>query len=198
VATYGWANHVDYLKVVSFLSEHGETYYPNQSVNGLLNRIMGIAEPSQYRNLDFLAGQFPPLNPLVYGATLISSLAILAKALLRRGTASDSDRILDFSLMALSCTMASPIAWEHHYGVLLPIFAVLVAAATPGALWVAWLAAAYSLTSVYIPATMLLAQSPLNFLQSYLLFGALIILALLHLRPWTRQQISAAPRASTA
>ena len=31
---------------------------------------------------------------------------------------------------------------------------------------------------------MLLAPTPLNFAQSYLLFAALIVLALLHWRPW--------------
>ena len=29
-----------------------------------------------------------------------------------------------FCLMALVATMASPIAWEHHYGIALPIFVV--------------------------------------------------------------------------
>ena len=78
--------------------------------------------------------------------------------------------------MALSCTMASPIAWEHHYGILLPIFAVLVVAVEPKPLPLGLLAAAYALASVYIPATMLLAPTPFNFAQSYLLFAALIVL----------------------
>ena len=46
---------------------------PNHSINGLLNRIMGIADPEQYKNLEFVAGQFPPFNPWVYGLTLSSS-----------------------------------------------------------------------------------------------------------------------------
>ena len=131
VLVFGFANHIDYLRVVSFLGERGEAYYPNHSINGLLNRIMGIADPAQYKNLEFVAGQFPPFNPWVYGVTLASSIAILAGALLHRSTTGDPARLYDFCLMALSCTMASPIAWEHHYGILLPIFAVLVVAVAP-------------------------------------------------------------------
>jgi hypothetical protein len=51
-------------------------------------------------------------------------------------------------------------------------------------LWLGLLAVSYALASVYIPATMLLAPTPFNFAQSYLLFAALIVLALLHWRPW--------------
>jgi alpha-1,2-mannosyltransferase len=38
-ALFGIENHFDYLPVLSFLSHHGEAYYPNQSINGLLNRF---------------------------------------------------------------------------------------------------------------------------------------------------------------
>ena len=191
VLVFGFANHTDYFRVVSFLSERGEAYYPNHSINGLLNRIMGIFDPTQYRNLEFVAGQFPPFNPLVYGGTLLSSLAILAAALFNRSTRGDSGRLIDFSLMALSCTMASPIAWEHHYGILLPIFAVLVVLVARRPLWLGLLAVSYALASVYIPATMLLAPTPFNFAQSYLLFAALIVLALLHWRPWAVDEAQA-------
>ncbi len=153
VLVFGFANHIDYLRVVSFLGERGEAYYPNHSINGLLNRIMSIADPEQYKNLEFVAGHFPPFNPWVYGLTVSSSAAILAAALLHRSTTGDPARLYDFCLMALSCTMASPIAWEHHYGILLPIFAVLVVAVAPKPLPLGLLAAAYALASVYIPAT---------------------------------------------
>jgi len=190
VLAFGFANHIDYLRVVSFLGERGEAYYPNHSINGLLNRIMGIANPEQYKNLEFIAGQFPPFNAWVYGIALTSSIAILAGALLHRSTTRDPVRLYDFCLMALSCTMASPIAWEHHYGILLPICAVLVVAVEPKPLPLGLLAAAYALASVYIPATMLLAPTPLNFAQSYLLFAALIVLGLLHWRPWADAEVS--------
>jgi alpha-1,2-mannosyltransferase len=186
VLVFGLANHIDYVRVISFLSQRGEAYYPNHSVNGMLNRIMSIADPTEYRNLEFIAGQFPPFNAWVYGCTLVSSIALLAAALLHHSTRGDSGRLFDFCVLALSCTMASPIAWEHHYGILLPICAVLVVAVAgaPRPVWIALLAIAYALASVYIPATMLLAPTPFNFLQSYLLFAALIVLVMLHWRPW--------------
>ena len=191
VLVFGFANHIDYLRVVSFLGERGEAYYPNHSINGLLNRVMGLYDPEQYSILEFIAGQFPPFNPWIYGLTVTSSIVILAAALAHRSTVGDPDRLYDVCLMALSCTVASPIAWEHHYGILLPIFAVLVVAVEPKPLALGLLAAAYALASVYIPATMLLAPTPFNFAQSYLLFAAFIVLALLHWRPWVAAETHA-------
>jgi hypothetical protein len=181
VAAFGWANHVDYLRVLSFLSQRGEAYFPNQSVNGLLNRLMGVGNPLLYVNLELKAGQFPPFNPWVYGGTLATSAALLLSAIWRRG--GNDDRVWDFSRMAVSCTMASPIAWEHHYGVLLPVFAVAFAASVGNRSRIGWLAVSYVLISNFIPATNLLAPSFLNVLQSHLLAGAVILLIILHRHP---------------
>src|SRR5262249_56311478 len=63
VAVYGLANHLDYLRVLSFLSQHGETYYPNQSVNGILNRFMSISSPEAFVSLDLPPRHFPPFPP---------------------------------------------------------------------------------------------------------------------------------------
>ena len=75
--------------------------------------------------------------------------------------------------------MASPIAWEHHYGITLPIFAVLLAGSLGNRRRLAWLAASYVLVSTFVSATNLLAATPLNLLQSSLFAGAIILLALL-------------------
>jgi len=182
VAMFGVANHVDYLRVLSFLSQHGEAYFPNQSVNGLLNRLMSIADPQLFVSLDLPAGKFPPFTPWIYGVTLISSMALLIAALLRRRGASDRDGVIDFSIIALSCTMASPIAWEHHYGITLPIYAVLLAGAIGDRSRLAWLAASYVLVSTFVPVTNLLAANVLNIFQSLLFAGAIILLVLLHRR----------------
>lgn len=183
LAAFGWQNHIDYLRVLSFLSERGESYYPNQSVNGLLNRLMGIAEPQIYNNDFWRDGHFPPFTPLVYAGTLASSLVILGAALLRRRRANDPGRVLDFCTMVLSLTIASPIAWEHHYGVLLPIMAVLLASVLGDRARTAWLAACYVLAANLFIAANALAPSMLNVAQSYLFVAALGVLALLHLRP---------------
>jgi hypothetical protein len=179
VAVYGLANHVDYLRVLSFLSQHGEAYYPNQSVNGVLNRLMSIFDPVAYVSLDLPAGQFPPFTPWVWASTLASSLALLLFALLRPLQQGIGDRVIDLALMAVACTMASPIAWEHHYGVTLPIYAVLLAACLGDRGRLMWLGVSYVLVSTYVPATNLLAGSPLNLLQSTLFAGAIILFVLL-------------------
>jgi alpha-1,2-mannosyltransferase len=203
ITLYGWANHVDYLRVLSFLSQHGETYYPNQSFNGLLNRVMSVFDPVVYKNLDFFDGDFPPFNPWIYGATLVTSSVMLAAALLRTGTVGDPDRKLDFCIMGLSATMASPIAWEHHYGIILPVFAILLAAAIGHPRRLLWLGISYVLISNYIPATQLLAPTLWNVAQSYVFLAALVVLVMLHGNRPGWQMIGASaktpsPKAATA
>jgi alpha-1,2-mannosyltransferase len=179
VAVFGVANHLDYLRVLSFLSERGEVFYPNHSVNGLLNRLMALKAPQDYVILEFENGKFAPYAPAVYWGTVVSSAIILGAALLHRRTNSGSGRLLDFATMGLSLTIASPIAWEHHYGLLLPIFALLAARLCRSAS-LASLACVYALAATYIQAAQLLAQTPFNPLQSYLLFAGLAVLVALH------------------
>jgi alpha-1,2-mannosyltransferase len=85
--------------------------------------------------------------------------------------------------MAVSATVASPIAWEHHYGVLFPVFAVLLVGALSSRAQLPWLIVSYVLASNYFIATQLLAPTFWNVIQSYLLFATWILLVLLHLRP---------------
>jgi len=188
IAAFGWADHIDYLRALSYMSQHGEGYYPNQSVNGLLNRLMSVAEPQLYANLEFIPDRFPPFNPWVYGGTMVAAAVILLAALVlprlreREGTGGDST--IDFCIMAVSATIASPIAWEHHYGILLPVFAVLLAGAPTGrGWWLFWFTLSYVLASTFIPAANLLAPTVLNVAQSYLFAGAVIVLALLYAQP---------------
>lgn len=180
VSVFGWANHLDYLRVLSFLSERGESYYPNQSVNGLLNRLMSIADPHAYNNVVWREAHFPPFTPWIYYATLVTSVAILLAALARRHRAGDPGRVRDFCTMLVSLTIASPIAWEHHYGVLLPVYMLMAVAFVGDSRRFAWLVLSYTLVANYVPATNLLAPGVFNVAQSHLFFGALLLLALLH------------------
>jgi hypothetical protein len=176
IAVFGLADNLNYLNAISFLSQHGEAYYPNQSVNGILNRIMGLWEPQLYNNLEWRENSFPPYTSFVYIATVLTSIAILGLAFF----VSTKDRVIDFCIMAISITIASPIAWEHHYGLLLPIFVVAFATWANDAKALAWLAGSYVLTSNYWAITKALAATPLNFVQSYLFAGALMLLVLLY------------------
>jgi hypothetical protein len=180
IMAYGLANHVDYLRVLFFLAERGETFYPNQSINGLLNRVMVLIDPASWSSLEFNDNGFPPFSPLVYGGTLAASIVLLSGALFRRGNAGDPDRTFDFCTMALSITIASPIAWEHHYGTIFPIFAVLLAGVVGDRRRLILLMVSYVLISNFIPVTNLLAATVFNVAQSYLLAAAIVVLLLLH------------------
>jgi len=184
ITRFGWANHLDYLSVVSFMSERGEAYYANHAVNGLLNRFIGRSAPELYYNTDF--GGFPPYNGWVYWPTLLTSGAIVLASLLRRSDR--SHRLVSFCLVSASVTIASPIAWEHHFAIFLPVYVVAYAALAQSRGKLLCLAASYLLIASHIAAARLLAPTLFNILQSYMLFGSLILLALLHaLLPWRPQ-----------
>jgi hypothetical protein len=178
---YGLDHNLNYLDVLSYVSRHGEAYYPNQSVNGLLNRLLDNGN-----NAEFLPGEFPPFNGVVYVGTIVTSLLIVAAAILWRTNEADKDSTIDLLIAGLSFTIASPVAWEHHYGLLMPVFAVLLPALLGHPVLGRWslpvLGLAYMLTANFYNVAQKFAGRPLlTPVQSYLLFGALIVLALLYL-----------------
>lgn len=180
ITQFGWANHIDYLDALSFMSGHGEAFYPNQSVNGLMNRLWSIEHPDLYNNLDWRDRYFPPYNRWVYGTTLTSSALLLIAAFFHPRARADTR---GWCIVLLSATMASPIAWEHHYGILLPLYAILLPTILGNGAprkTVVVLGATYVVTSNFFPAANLLAATPFNFLQSYLFVGALTVLLLLY------------------
>lgn len=179
IAVYGIANHLDYLRVLRALSESGELYYPNQSINGLLNRLLGLSDPAIYRNTDFSSR--PPSSAWLQAATVLAGLMFVSLATFMRQPDSEPGRARDFAIMGLCLTLASPVAWEHHYGITLPMFALLLGSGN--ARHVAWLSASYLLIGTYFPVTSLLAATPFNPAQSTLLIGALMLLVLLE-RSW--------------
>jgi hypothetical protein len=177
---YGIENNFDYLNVLSYISRRGEAYYPNQTVNGLLNRLLDNGD-----NVDFRATDFPPFHPVVYVGTLVSSIAIVGAALFWRPGEHARAGVLDLLVAALSFTIASPVAWEHHYGILMPMFAVLLPALIRWSVLGKWtlpvLAVAYVLSATYFDVAQEVAATPLlTPLQSYLFAGALIVLGLLY------------------
>ena len=178
ISMYGVGNFLDYFSVLSFLGRHGESYYPNQSVNGLLHRLFFNGE-----NLEWQANVFPPYHPIVHWMTLASSAFILATAMLWRRNKTPGT--LDLALIILSLTMASPIAWDHHYGVLLPILAVSLPAVLVLRAFGTW-TAAYVWIAVFLVSQKLdeltkwSASTWLNPLQSYLFFGSLMILLMIY------------------
>lgn len=178
LALFGLHNHIAYLDVLSYLSKHGEAFYPNNSVNGLLNRALGNGN-----NMIWDGASFAPYHPLVAAATLISSIGLLLIALwpgIRKGERKAN--VVDLALLGVCATLASPIAWEHHYGVALPAFGVALIMLAQDPLRrraLIWLTVAWALATNFLPNVNYLSDSVLNVLQSYLLFGGLILVALL-------------------
>jgi alpha-1,2-mannosyltransferase len=175
IALFGWGPHVEYLEVLRYIAARGETFFPNQSVNGLMNRLLHNGDSAVWME------HFPEANATVFAATTLSSALLIAGGLLaarRRGAG-----LAGFALMGLTATMASPIAWDHHYGVLLPVFAYLFTAlrARPpfGRATQALLAICYFLSSHCFYVARRLEHSAWGFTQSYLLLGAIMAYVLL-------------------
>lgn len=197
IAFYGLPNVLDYIPVVSFLGQHGESYFINQSVNGLVNRLLFNGVNLEGAGRIWSGTDLPPFHPTVYLATTLSSALLLGLALFWR--VRKQPTAVDLSLVMLSLTMASPIAWDHHYGVLLLIFALLFpvalrlqpfGAATPALLWLAFLLSSES----FVGVTNLLAGTTWNVLQSYQFFGAVLVLGLLYRLSWQEQRSRAGMR----
>ena len=179
IAAYSLADNLDYLHALRTMGGRGEAFYPNQSVNGVLNRLLGNGD-----SLKFDRSAFAPFHPIVAVGTVAffavcMSLAIWIPARLRA-----AGRTGDFAIALLTITMTSPIAWTHHYGVLLPILAATapsMLAGKPLGRWTgAVLAACYVLASQSIPFTNRLAGTPFGILQSYLFVSSLVILAMIY------------------
>jgi hypothetical protein len=170
VLLFGLQNNIGYLEVLSYISRHGEAHLSNHSVNGLLHRLVGDDDGLIWRN-----DAFSPYHPVVYAGTLVTSAAILLVGLWP----------LQFELAALAFTMASPLAWEPHYGVLAPIFATLFCfvLAMPDrrkrGIWLLGLAITFVVSANHWAFVGLFAHTPLLVLQSYLLFAGLGVMAML-------------------
>ncbi len=178
VAFFGVANHLDYFRFLSFIGHFGEAYFPNQSFNGLLNRLL-----ENGNNTYWTAAAYPPYRPVVFYGTLLTSAVIFGLAVPWRKRVTDYGGIFEFSLIALAATMCSPIAWEHYYGILLPVFALLFGTYISGKCadraGFLLLVAAYVLIANNLGILNLFSRPPGNIVQSYTLFGGLLLIVLL-------------------
>jgi hypothetical protein len=183
VARFGLHDHARYLDVLWTISSRGEAYWTNQSVNGLLHRLLGNGDP-----VDFSSGAFPPYHPVVHAATIIAAVVILMLALWPSRRRQSGGDPVDLSVVLVAATIASPVAWEHHYGVLLPVFAM----ATPALIQRRPLGAAtgplYALSfvaaaNVFVLPGRFFVHPALGLLASHVFFaGALLFALLLALR----------------
>jgi hypothetical protein len=181
LALYGWQNHVDYARALSYIGAHGEGYYPNQSIRGFLNRLLHNGN-----NLRWVADNYPPDNAVVRWGTSATSLLLLGLALGCGWKNRERLSLLPYLIMLLSITIASPIAWEHTYGFTFAIFVLLWLALFEGetgkkGFWIAVVSVGYLLSSHFLYfLNTAFAETPWNFVQSYLLLGELILLAVMY------------------
>lgn len=173
-AVYGLSDTLDYLTVLRHLSQRGESYVGNQSVNGLLNRLVG-------HDL-MLERELPPFHPLVYGGTVVTSVILMGLSLF--GPIRVKGQPIDLFIASLTSVLAAPVAWRHHYSILLPVFGMLFVSAVRRPVWGRWtlpyLCACYAAIGIYQGTLHGLKDSWLNVLQSYTLFGGLGLLLYLY------------------
>ena len=191
VLRYGLHNHLGYLEVLRFISRHGESFYGNNSVNGVMNRWLANGG-----NLVWAGDQFAPYNPVVYAVTAAAGAAFIMLPLAVRPDQADPAGLLPhFCLSTLCFILASPIAWEHHYGVLPGMFIVAAGtamASPPGRarrmsatiLAAAWLLCASKLDMLVNR----LSDTVLNPLQATHFAGALMLLIVLSWQIRSRKQ----------
>jgi hypothetical protein len=175
VAVFGWHNNLDYVGVLASLSHKAQSHYANQSMFGTLNRMIFNGE-----NLGYTPHLYTPYVAWVYRTTVITSLVLVGGVLLfpwgrLRGSTGD------IAAMGLASVAASPMAWEHHYGIVLGIFAWFWFAYGCWEIKRPWLwGLSFFLCCNFLAATNLLAEKRgWNVLQSYMYFGALLLIVLL-------------------
>jgi alpha-1,2-mannosyltransferase len=175
---FGPKSYFDYLDVLKILSLHGESYWPNQSVNGLLHKFLHVGE-----SIRWLGHVLPPIHPGIYACTVLSSAVLLAVTLLAPVGRRWAGSPLDLAIVIAGSTMASPIAWEHHYGAFFPIFALAVPLFISSRSGCILLLLSYTAVSVeWLRPDLLLKDSWVGLLTSHIFFGGLLLFALLVVR----------------
>ncbi len=181
LALYGWDNHIYYPEMLSYLSQHGEVFWDNTSVNGL---VTGLYHPDEVLIWNYHS--FPPYNPVTYALTMVSSVIIAGLALFINRSSATSGSLLSFQTAALSFTLASPIAWGHHYGGVIVMLAIVffeILRQTTGSstrnYLVGW-SVCLLLFSNYWNISEHLAETPFAILQNWRLFAVFGLLWMMY------------------
>jgi alpha-1,2-mannosyltransferase len=172
---FGWHNNLDYIRVLAGLSKKAQSHFANQSMFGTLNRMIGNGE-----NIGYTPLLYTPYVRWIYLTTVATALALLGTVLLfpwgkLHGTAADLGAI------GIVSVAASPMAWEHHYGVVVGVLAWVWFAygcwqeKRP---WLLGIAAALTVNA-WLGFNKLADFHGWNVLQSYIYIGALLLLFVL-------------------
>lgn len=172
---FGWNNNWDYLHVLAGLSRKAQSHFANQSMFGTLNRMIGNGE-----NLGYTPLVYTPYIRWIYVTTVATALLLVGAVLLfpwgkLRGSAGD------LGAMGLVSVAASPMAWEHHYGIVPGVLAwIWFAYGSEQAKrpWVLGLAAFLTMNAL-LGFNRLAPFHGWNVLQSYMYLGALLLVGVL-------------------
>lgn len=146
VALYGFQSLIDYVGVLQTLSRQSEAFFYNQSLAGILLRFR---DPELSIFLLPMGSPLPPYVGWIHQiSTVHTGLLILLALVIRSKTPGTAARLVDFCTIITVATVASPVAWNHHFGALFPVLvaiAPLIIAMPRGAvpltlLSLAWLA----------------------------------------------------------
>jgi alpha-1,2-mannosyltransferase len=180
IAIYGIGVHLEYLKLMSYLSSRGESYVDSHSINSMLNRAVFNGPNLEW---DGSHSQIRYIGWIHY-ATVLSSLCFIAVALVGKRKTSAAGSWLDYAVALLAISLASPVVYGPHLGftiALIMMAGLMLLRARPAPFWAVFgLALSYFLMANELKFTDALAETPFNFLQSYRLFGAIILLAILY------------------
>ena len=180
ILVFGWRNNLDYLHVLAGLSRKAQSHFANQSMFGTLNRAIGNGE-----NLGYTPLVYTPYIRWVYVTTVLTGLLLVSGVLLfpwgrLRGSAGD------LGAMGLVSVAASPMAWEHHYGIVCGVLAwawFAYGSAQAKRPWLLGLAALLTMNA-WLGLNRLAPFHGWNVLQSYLYGGALLLVAVLMRTAW--------------
>jgi hypothetical protein len=176
IMRFGLDAHVEYLGLLQWISSHGEVFWANQSTNGFVNRLVENGDPLQWQ-----ANAFAAYHPAVHRATLTAAgVLVLASLWPPRNT----DPRVDLAFAVLAATLAPPVAWEHHFGVAIPIFAVCLGSVIRHrplgrAAGVLYATSFLLMGSAFLRADILFASRWTGMAGSHLFVGGLVLFGLL-------------------
>jgi alpha-1,2-mannosyltransferase len=122
VVHFGWRNSLDYLAVLNYISHHGEALWANQSVNGVMNRVLGNGDAMSWNPT-----VYPPYRTAVYFVSTAFSLIAVLTGLFIPWRGGWPATTADFLFFGGVATIASPIVWEHHYSIFFFLLIYLLA-----------------------------------------------------------------------
>jgi hypothetical protein len=172
---FGLQNHLDYLRVLSYLSRHGESVWGNQTMNGLLNRLYGNGNANQWE-----PHEYAPYKASIYLLSTASSVLLLVWALWVPSRGRWANTTADLLFFGCASVLMSPIAWAHHYIGFYFLFVFLLAKREERLARKGWLGLSACVVTMvdHFPRLDHIGPGLPSLLNDYLFFGGIVSLVL--------------------